>query len=70
MVERVRLSLGTAIQVGLESGDRDPNFTTAFLMTYREGGCEANCAFCPQAQESTSASDRLSRISWPEYSLS
>ena len=70
MVERVRLSLGTAIQVGLESGDRDPNFTTAFLMTYRDGGCEANCAFCPQAKESTSASDRLSRISWPEYGLS
>jgi biotin synthase-related radical SAM superfamily protein len=70
LVERVRLSLGTAIQVGLESGDRDPNFTTAFLMTYRDGGCEANCAFCPQAQESTSASDRLSRISWPEYRLS
>ncbi|OLS31006.1 MAG: Biotin synthase [Candidatus Thorarchaeota archaeon AB_25] len=39
-------------------------------MTYRDGGCEANCAFCPQAKESTSASDRLSRISWPEYGLS
>jgi biotin synthase len=39
-------------------------------MTYREGGCEANCAFCPQAQDSTSTSDRLSRISWPEYNLS
>lgn len=67
MVERVRLSLGTAIQIGLEAGDNDPNFTTAFLMTFREGGCEANCAFCPQAQESTSTSDRLSRISWPDY---
>ncbi|MFX1560585.1 MAG: radical SAM protein [Promethearchaeota archaeon] len=67
MVERVRLSLGTAIQVGLESGGKDTDFTTAFLMTYREGGCEANCAFCPQALESISASDRLSRISWPDY---
>lgn len=70
LVERVRLSIGTAIQIGIESGARDPNFTTAFFMTYRVGGCEANCAFCPQAQESTSASDRLSRISWPEYDLS
>jgi biotin synthase len=70
LVKRVRLSLGTAIQVGLESGDRDPDFTTAFLMTYREGGCEANCAFCPQALESTSSSDRLSRISWPEFDFS
>ena len=66
----MRLSLGTAIQVGLESGDRDPDFTTAFFMTYREGGCEANCAFCPQALESTSSSDRLSRISWPTFDFS
>ncbi len=70
LVERVRLSLGTAIQIGIEPGNKDPNFTTAFLMTYRMNGCEANCAFCPQAQESTSASDRLSRISWPDYDFS
>jgi biotin synthase len=69
LVDNVRLSLGTAIQLGLETGDPDPHFTTAFLMTYREGKCDANCAFCPQAQESTSSSDRLSRISWPEFSL-
>ncbi|MHA1964541.1 MAG: radical SAM protein [Candidatus Thorarchaeota archaeon] len=69
-MEKVRISIGTAIQIGLESGTKDSNFTTAFFMTYREGGCDANCAFCPQAQESTSNSDRLSRISWPEYDLS
>jgi biotin synthase-related radical SAM superfamily protein len=69
LVETVRLSIGTAIEIGLESGNKDPNFTTAFFMTYSNEGCEANCAFCPQAQDSTSASDRLSRISWPEYNL-
>jgi biotin synthase len=69
LVETVRLSIGTAIQMGLESRDQDPNFTTAFIMTYREGRCDANCAFCPQAQDSTSPSDRLSRLSWPEFSL-
>ncbi len=69
MIEKVRLSIGTAIQLGLESGPRDPNFTTAFFMTYQEGKCEANCAFCPQARESSSSSDRLSRISWPEFTL-
>jgi len=69
LVERVRLSIGTAIQIGLESGEKDSNFTTAFFMTYRAGGCEANCAFCPQAQDSTSREDRLSRLSWPEYSF-
>lgn len=69
LVEKVRLSIGTAVQLGLESGSRDPDFTTAFLMTYQEGKCEANCAFCPQARESSASSDRLSRISWPEFNL-
>ncbi len=69
MVEKVRLSIGTAVQLGLESGPRNPNFTTAFLMTFQEGKCEANCAFCPQARESSASSDRLSRISWPEFNL-
>ena len=69
LVEKIRLSIGTSIQLGLECGSKDPDFTTAFLMTYREGKCDANCAFCPQARESTSSSDRLSRLSWPEFSL-
>ena len=69
MVEKVRLSIGTSVQLGLESGPRDPDFTTAFLMTYQDGKCEANCAFCPQARESSASSDRLSRISWPEFTL-
>ncbi len=67
LVEKIRLSLGTAIQLGLKTGTLDAFFTTAFLMTYRNGKCNANCAFCPQARESTSSSDRLSRISWPAY---
>ncbi len=69
MIDKVRLSIGTAIQLRLETGKPDPNFTTAFLMTYRDGKCDANCAFCPQAHESTGSSDRLSRLSWPEYEI-
>ncbi|MGY5859155.1 MAG: radical SAM protein [Candidatus Thorarchaeota archaeon] len=69
MVEKIRLSIGTSIQLGLDSGTRDPDFTTAFLMTYHKGKCEANCAFCPQARESPASSDRLSRLSWPEFNL-
>jgi biotin synthase len=53
--------------MGLESGKIDTCFSTAFLMTYAEGRCDANCAFCPQARESESSSDRLSRIAWPVY---
>ncbi|RLI57183.1 MAG: radical SAM protein [Candidatus Thorarchaeota archaeon] len=69
MPERVRLSLGTAIRLGLSKGKDDPYFTTAFFMTYHPSKCDANCAFCPQARESTSSADRLSRISWPDYRL-
>jgi len=69
LVDKVRLSIGTAVQLGLEDGPRNPDFTTAFIMTYRDGKCEANCAFCPQAQDSAASSDRLSRISWPEFNL-
>jgi biotin synthase len=36
-------------------------------MTFREGKCTANCRFCPQARESSSRADMLSRISWPEF---
>jgi biotin synthase len=67
LVKKVRLSLGTAIETGLVDGVLNPFFTTAFMMTYVKGRCSANCSFCPQACESTSASDRLSRISWPEF---
>jgi biotin synthase-related radical SAM superfamily protein len=67
LVEKVRLSIGTAVQLGLETGASDPYFTTAFFMTHLDGKCESNCSFCPQARNSSAASDRLSRISWPEY---
>jgi biotin synthase len=67
LVDKIRLSIGTAIQLGIEKGNLDENFSTAFFMTYYDGKCSANCVFCPQARESSSASNRLSRISWPEY---
>ncbi|MHA1958981.1 MAG: radical SAM protein [Candidatus Thorarchaeota archaeon] len=64
-VEKIRLSIGTASQLGLRIGELIPDFTSAFLMTYCETGCTANCAFCPQARESDSSPQMLSRISWP-----
>jgi biotin synthase len=36
-------------------------------MTHKEGKCLANCGFCPQARESSSRADMLSRISWPLF---
>ncbi|MEM3731791.1 MAG: radical SAM protein [Candidatus Bathyarchaeia archaeon] len=41
--------------------------TTAYLMTYKNGKCTANCGFCPQARRSQSRSDMLSRVSWPAF---
>lgn len=43
--------------------------TTAYLMMYSNESCLSNCAFCPQARESKSRSDKLSRISWPVYTI-
>jgi biotin synthase len=66
--EFIRVSLGTAIVLGLLDGKLDADPTTAYLMTYRLGKCLANCGFCPQAKASKSNSVLLSRVSWPTFS--
>jgi len=66
--ERVRVSLGSAIVLGLINGRLDAKPTTAYLMTYKRGKCLANCGFCPQARKSRSRADMLSRVSWPAFS--
>jgi biotin synthase len=55
--------------LGLEGGNPPEHFTTAFIMTYHEEGCDANCAFCPQASSSDSDPKLLSRIGWPKFSF-
>ncbi|MBS7624098.1 MAG: radical SAM protein [Candidatus Bathyarchaeia archaeon] len=69
-VERVRVSIGSAIVLGLVKGVINAKPTTVYLLTYREGRCSANCAFCPQARDSTSRADMLSRVIWPDFTLS
>jgi len=64
---QIRVSLGTAIVLGLLSGKLDAAPTTAYLMTYKLGKCTANCGFCPQAKGSKSSSEMLSRVSWPTF---
>ncbi|MGB9676549.1 MAG: radical SAM protein [Candidatus Bathyarchaeales archaeon] len=64
---KIRVSLGSAIVLQLLNGKLDAAPTTAYLMTYKEGKCNANCAFCPQARESSSRADMLSRVSWPTF---
>ena len=68
--EQIRVSLGTAIILGLLEGKLDAEPTTAYFMTYRSGKCIANCGFCPQAKGSRSNTELLSRVSWPIFSTS
>jgi len=65
----VRVSLGSAIALGLLKGSVDALPSTVYLLTYHEGKCIANCQFCSQARSSTSRSDSLSRVTWPTFSI-
>ena len=47
--------------------DAEP--TTAYLMTYKDGKCTANCYFCAQARGSKSSAELLSRVSWPTFPM-
>src|SRR3990170_208701 len=64
---KVRVSVGSAIVLGLIEGKLDAEPTTVYLMTYTAGKCSANCAFCPQARTSLSNAELLSRVSWPAF---
>ena len=66
--EQIRVSVGSAIVLGLLEGKLDVEPTTAYLMTYYSGKCTANCAYCPQARTSESKAELLSRVAWPVFS--
>ena len=65
--EKIRVSSGSAIVLGLLRGKLDAMPTTVYLLTYRRGKCTANCGFCPQARGSHGRADMLSRVSWPVF---
>ena len=66
--QQIRVSEGSAIVLGLLQGKLEVAPTTAYLMTYKIGKCTANCGFCPQARNSQSKTDLLSRVCWPIFS--
>ena len=68
--QQIRVSSGTAIALGLLEGKLDAAPTTAYLMTHKIGKCTANCAFCPQARNSQSKAELLSRVTWPAFPVS
>ena len=67
---KIRVSLGSAILLGLTGGIIDAKPSTIYLLTYRTERCIANCSFCSQARSSTSRADRLSRVIWPVFPTS
>jgi lipoyl synthase len=67
--EKIRVSIGSAMTLGLKNGWTDVKPTTAYLLLERKTKCLANCGFCPQAKHSNSRADMLSRVTWSEFSI-
>jgi len=65
--EKVRVSIGSAIVLGLAKGMLGAEPTTIYLLTYTLGKCSAACAFCPQSRRSDGRADMLSRVLWPAF---
>lgn len=63
--KHVRVSLGSAVAIGLLEGRLNAAPTTAYLMAFTRGKCTANCGFCAQARTSSSRTNMLSRVTWP-----
>ena len=69
MIKKIRVSIGSASVLGLVSKQFPVPPTTCYVMTFKEGYCVANCGFCPQARDSKSSVEKLSRITWPIFSF-
>ena len=65
--KKIRISVGSAIILGLTKGWLDALPTTLYMLTYKRGKCSASCAFCPQSKTSSGRADMLSRVIWPEF---
>ncbi|MBF0543482.1 MAG: hypothetical protein HQM08_03565 [Candidatus Riflebacteria bacterium] len=64
--EKLRVSIGTAVELGLENARNIVAPTTAYLLL--DKGCLGQCSFCPR-NNGNSKELKLSRILWPEFSL-
>ncbi|MCZ2844952.1 MAG: radical SAM protein [Candidatus Bathyarchaeota archaeon] len=67
--KHVRVSLGTAISLGLIDGWATVQPRTVYLLTYYDDKCLSNCGFCSLARNSKSRGDMLSRVIWPKFEL-
>ena len=65
----VRVSLGSALTLGLTKAWTQTKSSTAYLLTYYENKCLGKCAFCSQGRASKSKNNMLSRVIWPLFKL-
>jgi biotin synthase-related radical SAM superfamily protein len=65
-MKRVRLSYGSAVELGLIRGILEARPTTAYIF-FKDKRCRGMCGFCPQS--SGSEEDRISRVDWLEFAL-
>lgn len=61
----IRLSTGSAVQLGLKKAKMDNAPTT--LYTLLGETCLGNCSFCTQAKDNQTDRKFLSRVTWPHY---
>lgn len=66
-MDRIRVSVGTATRLGLSPCKFKMKMETAYLLSYRDGRCSANCKFCAQAREGSSDLRRVARGIYPDY---
>jgi len=64
MERKIRASIGSLGVLGLRKIELPAPPTTLYLMIGEK--CMYNCAYCPQARESTGSTEQLSRVVWPK----
>lgn len=68
-MDRVRVSVASASVLGLLRYKLSVPPTTAYIMSYHDGSCSANCSFCAQASGHQGNRNQLSRVVWPDFAF-
>nr|WP_147663110.1 radical SAM protein [Candidatus Prometheoarchaeum syntrophicum]QEE16231.1 biotin synthase [Candidatus Prometheoarchaeum syntrophicum] len=67
-IQKIRISIGSAVVLGLREIKVDTYPSTCYLMTYTTSQCIGKCSFCPQANGTNKKyADNLSRVQWPVF---
>ena len=66
-VKDIRLSVGSAVQLGLRRARMDASPTTIYTMLGDK--CLGACGFCTQSRLNTADKTLLSRVIWPEFPM-